>query len=351
MAFNDYWNELRGIAPTLSPFLCQKLVNRAWSDIRDGDDWSWLEAQAVLQVPKAVTVGSVSWTQFHNTITGDTAASAAWAPLLLATPPFICARNAAGQPLIGTGGYQIKMLDGPLYSVIGSDNATPHMTLTLDRVIAEPSHSGVHYQAYRAYYGPPSTDFLSWISITNVQEGYAITGRRLSFSAAQLALIDPQDESTGDPWCLFSAFANSSGMPIRRLWPTPVTQAGYMAIYKRRGTDLSATVDIPSSFPVNCLLERAKFYAAQFMATQRQQPGSQTDWQLAAKLHNQNYHGPEPGGEGLLATAKKLDTALRTRPPVIRRGPAAYPFSGQFAASHDITRILGSFASLGPGGW
>jgi len=344
--FVDLWSELKAEVPSLSPFFAQKCVQRAFSDVRDADNWSWLEAQTVLQVPKAVTTGSVSWTQFTDKITGDATASAAWAPLLLATPPFICARNAAGQPLIGTGGYQLKCLDGPLYSVIASDNASPNMTLQLDRIIAEPSKSGVKYQAYRAYYGAPSSDWKSWISITNVQQGYPIVGNRLTGSQAQLAWIDPQDQSTEDPFMMFAAFADANGMPVKRLWPTPVTQAGYMAIYKRRGTDLSATVDLPASFPVNCLMERAKFYAAQFMSTQRRQPGDATDWMMAAKLHNQNYHGPEPGGDGLLATAKRADVALRTPLPVIRRGPGAYPFSGAFTASHDVTRILGAFPSL-----
>ncbi len=348
MAFADLWNELRGYAPTLSPFLCQKFINRAWADCRDADAWSFLEGMTVLQIPQVITAGSVSFTQFTNHILGDADATATWATNMLGNPPIVASRNAAGQPLIGTG-RQIKILDGPLYSVIATSGSNPFVpiTLTLDRPIAEASQTHARYQMFRAYYGAPSTDWLSWISIVNVQQGYPIVGRRLTGSQAQLAWIDPQDSSTGDPFMMFSAFADANGMPVRRLFPIPVTQAGYPAVYKRRGTDLSATVDLPASFPPNVLLEKAKAYAAQFMATQRRQPSDATDWQLAAKIHNQNYHGPEPGGEGLLATAKKQDTSLRTPPPVIRRGPGAYPFSGAFTQNHDVTRLIGAFPAFG----
>jgi hypothetical protein len=335
MAYADLWNELRGYVPTISPLLAQKLINRAWRNCLDASDWSFLEGFAVLQVPKVVTAGTISWTQFGNTITGDATATAAWTPLLLGTPPFIASQNAAGQPLIGTG-YQIKALNGPLYSIIGSDNGSPIMTLTVDRIISEPSNAGTNYQALRALYGAPSSDWISYINIINVQEGFPISGRRLSGSQAQLSMLDPQDESTGDPYAMFSQFADANGMPIKRLWPTPVNQVGLTAIFKRRGTDLSPTVDLPASFPVNCLLEKAKVYAAQFQATQKRIPGDETNWNMEWKTHQENWQRPVYGE---LAQAIKIDGALRTPPPIIRRGPAFYPWSGAFAASHDTTRM------------
>ena len=60
MAFNDYVSELKGYVPSLSPFLAQKFVNRAWSDIQDADEWSFLEGQCILQVPALISTGSIS---------------------------------------------------------------------------------------------------------------------------------------------------------------------------------------------------------------------------------------------------------------------------------------------------
>ncbi len=349
MAYSDLWQELRGYVPTASPFLLQKFLNRAWSDCRDASAWSFLEGFTVLQVPAVVTTGAITWTQFQNTITGNAAASAVWGPLLVGgTPPMVCASNPAGQPLIGTGGYQIQALNGPLYSIVDANATNPGaIVLTVDRNISEPSQAGIGYQALRAFYGPPSSDWLSWINVINVQEGYAISGRRLGGSQAQLSLIDPQDSSTGDPYFMFSLFADANGMPIRRLWPSPTTQAGLTSIYKRRGTDLSPTVDVPVSFPVQTLLERARQYLAQYQATQPRAPGDETDWDKQWRIHRENYEGdPRKPGSGLLAAAIKQDQSLRTPPPILRRGPGFFPFSSQFAASHDVGRIIAAFGLL-----
>jgi hypothetical protein len=347
MAFADLVSELKGDFPRLSPFLAQKFVNRAWSEIRDSDNWSFLEGQATLQVPAVVNTGTISCTQFSATITGDATATTAWTPLLTGTPPFVASTNAAGQALIGTG-YQIRWLNGPLYSVIASDSGSPVMTLTLDRIVSEKSGSGIAYQAFRAYYGAPATDWLNWLTIVNQAQGYPISGRRLNGSQAQLNRIDPQRTATGDPWFLFSLYADVNGMPVREMWPIPVTQMGMPAVYKRRGTDLSAANPLPSSFPENVLLERARQYCCQWAASQRREPGDQTDWQLAAKIHRQNFDGPEPGAGGLLALAKKADTSLRTPVPVIRRGPyGGFAYSGEFLQTHDVGRMISAFPNLG----
>ena len=346
MAFADYWNELRGYVPTLSPFLAQKFVNRAWSDIQDADEWSFLEGQCILQVPALISTGSITFVQFTNTIIGDAAASAAWTPLLLGgIPPIVAAQNAAGQPLIGTG-RQIRMTNGPLYSVIGAaTDGFGIVTLTVDRQINEPSVIGATYQMYRAYFGAPSTDFIRYISVTDFAQGFTIRGRRLTGDQRQLNAIDPQRGSTEDMYFMFTLYADANGMPIKEGWPHPINQQGYIAQYKRRGQALSATVDIPGNFPVNCLLERAKMYAAQWKATQRREPGDDTDWTAAWKTHRDNYERPT---FGLLAQSIKIDTSLRTPPPIIRQSAnISSPFGSGFYQNHDVQRMLSMFPFLG----
>jgi len=351
MAFNDYVAELKGYVPSLSPFLSQKFINRAWSDIRDSDDWSFLESMSIIQIPALVSTGAITFSQFQNTITCNAAASAALTPLIGAVPVSLTAQtNSAGQPLIGTG-YQIRMTSGPLYSIISADVTNPAaIVLTVDRIINEPSQTAIGYQAYRAYIGAPSLDFLSWTSVTNVAEGYVIRGRRLSGTQDQLNAVDPQRDSTEDMYFMFTLYADANGMPVKEAWPGPVNQQGYIGMYKRRGQDLSATNDIPGNFPVNCLMERAKMYAAQFQATQKRISGDDTNWQETWKMHRENYERPIYGE---LANAKKKDTSLRTPAPIIRRGAYAnFPFSSQFCANHDVMRMLSAYPGFfGTGGW
>ena len=348
MGYADYCSELKGYVPSLSPFLAAKFVNRAWSDIRDADDWSFLESMSIIQAPALQSTGTITFTQFSNQITCDATATAALTPLILAAPfPLVAQQNQYGQPLIGTG-YQIRMTSGPLYSIIGA-TGNP-LVLTVDRIISEPSQTTIGYQSYRAYIGAPSLDFLSWTSVTNVAEGYVIRGRRLSGTQDQLNAVDPQRDATEDMYFMFTLYADANGMPVKEAWPGPVNQQGYIGMYKRRGVDLSPTNDIPGNFPTNCLLERAKMYAAQFQATQRRVPGDDTDWQRTWQMHRENYERPIYGE---LAQAKKKDTSLRTPAPIIRRGVGSgFPFSSQFCANHDVMRMLGSFPGFfGTGGW
>lgn len=355
VSFSDYWSELRGYCPDASPFLLQKLVNRAWFDIRDAHDWSWLEGFTTIQIPALQSTGTVTFTQFTNTMTCDANATAALTPLIIPSPagqvPLVAQQNSAGQPLIGTG-YQIRVTNGPLYSIIGA-TGNP-LVLTLDRIISEASQTTVGYQAYRAYLGAPCSDFLNWTSITNPLQQYTIRKKRLLGSQDQLNAVDPGRQSTEDMYFLFSLYADANGMPIKEMWPGPINQTGYLGVYKRRGTDLSATVDIPPSIDAQLLLERARMYAAQYKATQPRLPNDTTDWVATWKTHELNYLGdPRRPGSGLLEAARKKDTELKTPPPIIRRGPySAFPFSSQFCASHDVNRMLQAFPTFwGSGGW
>ncbi len=351
MPLADLSNELRGYLPSLSPFLAQKFIQRSWQDIQDSDEWSFLEAMTIIQIPALVSAGTITFIQFQNTITCDAISSAAFLPLLFASPvPLVAQTNASGQPLIGTG-YQIRITAGPLYSIIAVDQSDPAaLILTVDRMINEPSQNTVGYQSYRAYIGAPSTDFLSWTSVTNVAQGYTIRGRRLSGSQDMLNAVDPQRDSTEDMYFMFTLYADANGMPVKEAWPGPVNQQGYIGMYKRRGIVLSATQDIPGNFPVNCLMERAKQYAAQWKATQKREPGDETNWEAAWKTHRDNYERPIFGE---LFNAKKKDTSLRTPAPIIRRGAYAnFPFSSQFCANHDTARMLSMFPTFfGSGGY
>ena len=336
----------------------QKLCNRAWQDIRDAEDWSFLEGFTVIQIPAMVSAGTVSYTQFTNQISCDLTASNALTPFIIPNPagqlPLVAQQNAAGLPLIGTG-YQIRVTAGPLYSIIAASSAPVSnlLTLTVDRIISEPTVTNVAYQSYRAYIGAPSSDFLNWTSITNVAEGYTIRGTKLLGSQAQLNAVDPQRDSTEDMYFLFTLYADANGMPVKEAWPGPVNQQGYIGMYKRRGADLSATVDLPPSMPVNCLLERAKMYAAQWQQTQPRKPDDTTNWELVWKMHERNYQGdPQVLGTGELAAAKKKDTSLRTPAPILRRGPASgFMFSGKFCANHDVRRMLTTFPMFGGSWW
>ncbi len=70
-------SELVGMLPGLSPFLAEKYINRAWTEICDAKKWGFLRADASIICPGVVIVGSVDITNGSNAITFDATASAA----------------------------------------------------------------------------------------------------------------------------------------------------------------------------------------------------------------------------------------------------------------------------------
>ena len=323
MAFNDYWSELLGTVPRLDPLLAQKLVNRAWADIRDERTWSWLVGEGVFIAPQIIISGTVTVTQFSPTVTLDATATTALTGL---NTPFLTQR----QFRCGLGG-------GSVYNIVSLAGST----LTLDRPYLETSGAGQPYQVYRCYFTPadmsgnPITDFMTFIVILNPIDGYAIVGENLRLTRQEIDARDPTRGAQDLPYAVAIYKPDANGNPIYEFWPHPTAQRGYVYAYRRRGLDLSANpaVDVPTTFPSSVLVERAKDYAYDWaIANAGRFPELKgVEWQLLKAETKRKY-------DVNLQKAKLRDDDifLSSFLPQLRDYLAMPIIDSKFAQSHDM---------------
>src|SRR5215813_763995 len=257
MPLDQFAGELIGGFPGLDILTARNLVNKAWLDIREDGLWSWLTAEGPLAVPNVVSAGLATVTNGSPLVVGDATAAAVWITLALANPPL-------ASPVLGQG-RQFRIGTGsPIYNIIAFDGVN---TITLDRNYGESSVT-MNYQIYRSYYAPPTpADFLRYMSITNIGFAYTISGKFLTFNQEQLNRMDPQRGSQGDAYVNASYRTAADGSPVYELWPAPVNTNAYIAIYQKRGLDMTPAgvvpaVDLPITLSKSLLMSRAEYRAA-----------------------------------------------------------------------------------------
>lgn len=280
MAFSDLWSELLGTVPRLDPLAAQKYVNRSWRSIREARLWSWLTTEGVLVAPQLVSSGTVSVTQFSNTVNLDATANAAL--------------NNLQNPLLTQRQFRVGT-NGRVYNIIGYNNGTS--TLTLDGFYMEPTASGQPYMVYRCYYTPSDlngnaiTDFQSFIAMVNTQQGYAIVGENLRKSKKEIDARDPQRQAFDNSYIVATYKVDVNGNPIYELWPHPTTAAPYLFLARRRGLPLSSTQDIPATLPADLVVTGALDFAYDWAVVNagRFPELRGVDWQLAKAENERKY--------------------------------------------------------------
>ncbi|SRR6266446_7811341 len=325
MAFADYASELLGHIPALDYLLAQKLVNRGWKDIREARLWSWLRFFGVLLAPQIVTAGTATATQFSSTISLDATANAAL--------------NNLQNPLITQ--RQFRLGAGPLYNITAYNNAGA--TLTLDRLYMEKSSVG-SYQVYRCYFQPADqngalvSDFLMFSEMFNPVEGYAIVGPNLRLTRGELDARDPTRGAQDVAYTVASFTVDANGIPFYELWPHPTNQRAYPYLGRKRGLDLSATVDIPQTVSSHMVIERAKFYAYDWaIANVGKFPElKDVDWRLLKAESQRVFDNGK--GMGMLPDAKRNDDNLQLENyiPQLRDYLSYPPIDSKFLQSHDM---------------
>jgi len=239
--YQQAWNELMSYIPKLSPPIAQKCVQRAWHDIRESRQWSFLVSQTTIDVPDQISAGTVTTTQGSAVVLGDATADAAWSAV--ANADFITRQFRSGA--------------GPVYSIVSYTSPN----ITLDRVYAETTASNAVYSVYKCYYAPPD-DFLRWTSVVNPIDGYQLG---LDRTKAQLDHSDPMRGAIGDPLVIASYKFDQSESPNGRLYelyPHPTVRISYPALYQRGGTDFTSNVtSLPDGIGDNVLMSRAKYFA------------------------------------------------------------------------------------------
>lgn len=264
MNFQSYWNELLAHIPSLSPFLAQRFVNRAWRDIRQKKSWSFLLAEGYLIVPTVITAGTISATQYSKTITPDATALAAF--------------NLAGShPLIGERQFRLSA-GSRIYNIDTWDGAT----LALKEEYQEATVAGSTYSVLSVYFKAPSTDFIRFISIRDLTTNYFV---KLHLSQEEINRIDPQRSTSGDPMYCADYKTGIDGVPWYEFYPTPTSQRSYSVLYQKRGSDFSSPSEtLPGVIPESLLIDLALYYAYRWAETAKgpNGPNIGADWRYSA---------------------------------------------------------------------
>ena len=325
MAFVDYAAELTAWVPRLDLLAAQKFVNRSWKDIREARLWSWLVGEGTLIAPGIITAGTVNVTRFSTSVVPDAVAGAALHNL---ANPLITQRQFRS-----VGG-------GPIYNITAiTDNGTRVTQMILDRPWTDVSSASAQYQVYRCYYTPADgagnfiTDFLMFVVVNNPTDGYAIVGKNLFLSKAELDARDPTRGSQGNPYALATYKADANGNPIYEMWPHPTVARAFPYIYRRRGLPLSATQDIPASISSDFLIQHALEYAADWamLNVGRFAELKDVDWRLVKSEATRKY-------DKMLQDARRNDDNifLTNFIPNLRDYLNYPPIDSNFMQSHDF---------------
>lgn len=232
--------------------------------------------EGVLISPDAISTGTVTVVLGSPIVTFSPAAQAAILPIILGNPPLVARQ-------FRTGG------NGPIYSIIAYDVLTGRATL--DKIYGEQSIAGINYAIYKCYYGPPSTDgvtpnndFLRYLSINNVIQGYTIAGKRLYMTGQELDRRDPLRGALGYPYYMATHTPTPTPTPPNsttgtaynsplygqmqyEAWPHPTVHIQYKCLYERLHVDMLPTDYIPAQCPDTLITYKANEYAYRWATT------------------------------------------------------------------------------------
>ena len=251
MSFLSLVSEVTGVVPGLSQVLARNMVTRAWRAIRDERLWSFLMASGTVVCPVQITAGTVSVTNNSTTVTFDTAATAALVPSVTGNPPLTQ--------------LQFRVNGQSLYQIVAVTATSPHLVVILDLPYREATGTGQQYQVYRAYVQAPVTDFLTWISFDDFQNGYTIERDRLTRRREDFDRWDPQRQSQGQAYNLgaYQTGASVQDTPLWELWPHPVQGQTFVTAFRRQGPDFALPTDVqPTMIPDELILARTLAWGA-----------------------------------------------------------------------------------------
>ena len=256
MSWQSLSAELTGFLPGLSPFLADTFINRAWRDVRDARLWSFLLEDCGIFCPTQITAGTVSIAQFSNLVHCSTAASHALLAVSLPAPLDLTALQ------IRFGETGTTAQTGQVYSIIDFDGSGGGLTLTLDRVVMEPTNASAGYQVYRCYIRPVVDDFLRWESLVDMTNGWYL---RLNYTSTYFDHRDPQRQAQGLAYYCgaFKGNPELQPKPQYELWPVPTSGQTFYGRYRRQGEDFSNPADeLPVIIPEDLVIHRALGYHA-----------------------------------------------------------------------------------------
>jgi len=346
LTFSQLYQELKGEISSLPDPMAQRIINRAWKRINDYRMWSWqIISNAQLFVPAVISTGTCNVTFDSTTVVMDAAATAALNAIAFGQPPLASPILGVGYQIrLGTSAQTLSAPTGPNYSIVDWDGAG---NLTIDAPYGQFSATNANYQVLKAFYAAPylpvtSTgvdgQFARYLSIVNLMDGYAITGRQLYFSQEELNRIDPQRGGQGDAYILSYLQHNALGQPVYEMYPNPVNTANtYQANYVSKGPLLTMQVSLPQvSYALDdCVTFQAKVFAGQWaLANSNKKELQGVNWVHYCAMMTEEYKNT------LRLCVKEDDEIMPSPKPFVFNGGFSFPLGGEFLQSHDISSIL-----------
>ena len=198
MAFGNMIAEMRGCVGGYSAGLARTHLQNAWSDIRNMSGWSFQLFSGGFGTPGLTNAGSVTVTYGSDQVTGDAAASTAWA--IASIPNSLLTQQ------------QFRVNVGTIYNIIAFDGVS---TLTLDRPYYDKSAgSGQNYSIYQCYFPVPFSDFLAWESVVDINNAIDLMANRAKKFRDNADQFDPQRQIFSNPGSLASPTVQTS-VPAR----------------------------------------------------------------------------------------------------------------------------------------
>jgi hypothetical protein len=216
--FGEMYRALRLWVPDLPIFLAQQFIRDRYRNVATSRPWSALKSNGELMVEAAKTAGTVTAVHGSNAIQGvDTA----WT------------LSDSGRQFM-TGGK------APIYNITAVDDVS--QVLTLDRVYASISATGLLYRVLDAYVTMP-TDFARFEVVSDATNNWRI---QHWLTLKDLNRIDPARMTYGTPWGLFDrAFSPDGLSPQYELWPYAHSARVYPYYFFRKPSDLVEDTDRP----------------------------------------------------------------------------------------------------------
>lgn len=243
-SFNACSQELLALVDGLDIFSARKFINRSYGDICSRREWGFLRARGVIQVPNAVSTGTIAVLK-NDTAIQFSAAAAAVLDIFGLNPSV-----AQCQIKISTAG-------GP-YSIA---TYTPGGAATLELPYQEADNATSSYTLLRCYVSAPD-DFLRFITINDALRGKPMRwGPR--WTQQTLDRISPQRDLTSEPWTFATYVPDSTGRMRYEIWPHPTVAQVFLIEYRKRGDrdDLDYSGTLPDLISSDLILSRAKYRA------------------------------------------------------------------------------------------
>lgn len=258
MAFLDMRTELRGQVPKLPFEFTKTLINRAYTDLRRQNLWSFqlFEGQWIAP-PQVASTGTVTTVQGSSSVTFDATATAAINAL------------AASQPYSLITQRQFRIASGGIYNIWAWNSSTG--VATLDRWYGEPSLTASQFSIFQCYYVPivansPIRDFRTWISVRDMQNFVDLYTER--YQMRDIDVQDPQRTWYGIPSDVIpyqddqNPTSPTYGSLMFFLWGIPTFNVNYQLYGIRHGVELVKPTDIlPYVIGQDVVMARAKYYA------------------------------------------------------------------------------------------